>query len=120
MQIIVKNYEHHNRAFKNWDSPKGKYIKTKDDYDRAMKEQGMVSYEKMQQMASEKKLKEYKLSEQSKEIIKTAKNCKDKRGNVKLSDKTVDAMVKIGAIGKKIPEYMGVPSSSSEGGFYKI
>ena len=49
MQIIVKKYEHFNRSLPNWNTPKGVYIKSKDDYDRKLKEAGMVSYEKMQQ-----------------------------------------------------------------------
>mgnify|MGYP003349363528 CR=1 FL=1 len=43
--IIVKKYEHINRALPNWDTPTGKYIKDKDHYDYEMKKAGMVSYD---------------------------------------------------------------------------
>ena len=55
--IIVKNYEHFNRSLPNWDTPKGKYIKTKDQYDRAMKEAGMISYEEMNRIVESNKNK---------------------------------------------------------------
>lgn len=119
--IIIKNYEHINRSFANWDTPKGKYIRTKDDYDRAMKEEGMVSYEEAQRRSENKNLKEYILSKKARSIIETAKNSKDRRGNVKLSDKMIEAMQEIGAINKKIPEYMKLPGGSmGNGGFYTI
>ena len=101
MNIIVKNYEHLNRSLPNWNTPKGVYVKNKDHYDRLMKESGMVSYEKMQDQASQKKTKDYSMSKEGLEIIKTVKNSADRRGNVKLSDRTIDAMVKKGIIKAK-------------------
>lgn len=109
--IIIKNYEHINRSLPNWDTPHGVHVKNKDHYDRLMKENNMVSYETMQQQAQSKKLKDYKLSKDAWEIIKTAQNSKDRKGNVKLSDRTISAMVKKGIIGKKIPDYMKLPSA---------
>lgn len=95
----------------DWDSPYGKWIPTKDKYDYAMKKYDMVSYEKMQQQAEGKKLKEYKLSDEAKAIIQAAKMSKDKKGNVKLSERAISAMVKKGALGKKIPNYMQLPAA---------
>lgn len=96
--IHVKSYEHVNKAFSNWDTPNGKIIRSKDHYDRTMKEQGMVSYEQMQQQASSKKLKEYSLSAEGKAIIQAAKASKDKNGKVRLSDRTIEALVKLSLI----------------------
>lgn len=119
VNIIVKSYEHFNKSLPNWDTPKGKYIRTKDQYDRAIKESGMISYEESNQKNASKKLKDYSLSNEAKKIIQAAKNSKDKRGNVKLSDRTIDAMVSRGIIGKKIPDYMKLPYSYTKGGFDK-
>ena len=118
--IIVKSYEHVNRALPNWDTPNGRYIKNKDEYDRAVKESGMISFEESRRRNENKKLKDYNLSSKGIEIIKAAKNSKDKNGNVRLTDRTIDAMKDIGAIGKKIPSYMNVPKGVDKGGFYKV
>lgn len=105
--IIIKNYEHVNKSFANWDTPQGKYVKNKDHYDRLMKEQGMVSYDTMQQRATGNKMKGYTPSAKALAIIEAARCAKDSKGNVKLSAKTVQAMTEMGAI-KKIPAYMQV------------
>ena len=115
--IIVKNYEHINKALPNWDTPQGKYIKNKDHYDRCMKEAGMVSEDKAS--SSGPKLKEYEISNKARDIINSAKASKDKNGNIKLSDRTIDAMKSIGALGVKIPDYMNIPKDAKRGGFYK-
>lgn len=99
--IIVKNYEHFNRALDT-------HVKNKDHYDRLMKQGGYVSYEEHKARVESRKQKEYKLSDKGHAIIQAAKNSKDSKGNVKLSDRTIDAMKEMGAIGKKIPSYMGV------------
>lgn len=118
--IIVKNYNHFNTAFPKWDTPKGVYVKSKDHYDRLMKENNMVTLEQAQELNSSKKMKEYKLSNNAKSILDAARMTKDAKGNVKLGDKTIDAMVKIGAIGKKIPSYMKLPKDHyNVGGFSK-
>ena len=113
MQIIVKNYQHINSALPNWNTPKGVLVKSKDHYDKLCKEAGMVPYEKNN---SGPKLKDYNLSSKAKAIIEAAKNAKDSKGRVKLSDRTVDALKDIGAIGKKIPDYVNIPKSK-KGGF---
>ena len=117
--IIVKNYAHINRSLPNWDTPNGRIVKSKDHYDRLMKENNMVSYEIMQQQAESKKLKEYKLTEQSKAIIRDVKLSADSRGNVKLGDRAVKALINKGVIGKKIPSYMKLPSYYDKSGFNK-
>jgi hypothetical protein len=116
MQIIVKNYEHFNRSFGNWDTPKGKYIKSKAHYLDELAKSGMKQYDEFGQV-EEPKRKEYELSKKGREIIQAAKNSKDKNGKVKLSDKTIDAMKEMGAINKKVPSYMKLPSHYKNGGF---
>jgi hypothetical protein len=113
--IIVKSYAHVNKALPNWDTPHGKVIRSKDHYDYEMKKAGMVSYEQAQQMATGPKLKDYKLSKDAQAIIESARASADSKGNVKLSDKTVAAMIKKGAIGKKIPSYMGTSTEYATG-----
>lgn len=110
-QIIVKNYSHINKAFPNWDTPHGKLVKNKDHYDRLMKENNMITYEESVERSKNNGNKPYVTSQKAWDIIKSAKNSKDKNGNVKLSDRTIDAMKSIGAIGKKIPDYMKLPSA---------
>lgn len=111
MEVIVKKYEHFNRSL-------DVHVKNKDHYDRLMKEGGYVSYEKAQQMSSGKKDKPYALSKNGWDIIKAAKSTKDKNGNVKLSDKTIDAMIKIGAMPKKTTDKINISSlSTNKGGF---
>ena len=115
--IIVKKYDHFNTALPNWDTPKGVYVRSKDHYDRLVKQAGMVPCQEGEVTPNRK---DYSLSREAKSIIDAAKNSKDKLGNVQLSDRTIDAMKKIGAIGKKIPSYMKLPKKyESIGGFSK-
>lgn len=116
--IIVKNYEHFNRSLPNWDTPKGKYIKSKSHYENELAKSGMRLEEKFGQV-SKPKLKDYELSKKARDIIQSAKNSKGRDGKVRLGGRTIDAMKEIGAIAKKIPEYMKLPSHYSSGGFSK-
>jgi hypothetical protein len=103
--IIVKNYAHYNRAL-------GTYVKSKDHYDRLMKQGGYVSQEENDQRVKSSGNKPYELSKNAWDIIEAAKCSKDKKGKVNLSDKTIDAMIGIGAIKKQnIPSYMQLPSA---------
>lgn len=107
--IIKQSYSHINRSLPDWDTPNGRIVKNKDHYDRLMKENGMVSYEQMQKHAEGKKLKDYELSERGKSLIRSVSGAKDSKGRVKLGDRAIKAMVDMGAIGKKIPDYMKLP-----------
>lgn len=113
MQIIVKNYEHYNKAFPVWDTPKGKYIKSRDHYEQTLKEQNMVPEEKRKLRNCDPK--PYIPSKKALEIMASARNSKEKNGKVRLSDRTIDALQGIGAINKKIPEYMNVPDQPKAG-----
>ncbi len=118
MQIIVKSYSHVNRSLPNWDSPNGRIVKSKDHYERLCKENGMVSFERAEEMAKSKKSKDYHLSKESEDIIKYAHQIKDSKGNLKLGDVAIKKLIDKKAIGKKIPDYMSLPSAySNKGGF---
>ncbi len=119
MQIIVKNYNHINKAFGNWDTPEGKLVKSKDHYDRLMKEGGYVVAEEGIDRNKNRDGKAYKLSKEAWEIIKTAKNHVGKNGKIgHLPGRTIEAMKKMGAINKNIPNYMKLPTAyTNKGGF---
>ncbi len=121
MQIIVKHYNHLNKAFPKWDTPQGTLVKSKDHYDRLMKENNMITYEESVERSKNNGNKPYVTSDKAWAIIKAAKNSADKKGNIKgLGDKTIEAMKSIGAIDKKIPAYMKIPERyMKQGGFEK-
>lgn len=110
--IIIKNYEHYNRAL-------DAHVKNKDHYDRLMKQGNFITYEESVERSKNNGKKPYVTSDKAWAIIKAAKNCADKNGKISgLGDKTIDAMKEIGAIGKKIPDYMKLPSAYQKtGGF---
>jgi len=115
MQIIVKqSYNHYNSSL-------GMQIRNKDHYDRVCKEMGMVTYEQAEEIAAKsraEKIKPYKVSKESEELIKYANQIKDKKGNLKLGDVAINKLIEKKAIGKKIPEYMNLPSAyQNKGGF---
>lgn len=89
--VIVKNYEHYNRSFKNWNSPYGRYIGSKAEYEKAMAEEGMVKANEQIKDVS----KEYKLSHKGQQLIEAAKAAADSNGNIdhsKLGDKAIKAI----------------------------
>lgn len=115
MQIIVKqSYAHYNTSL-------GMNIRNKDHYDRVCKERGMVSYEKAAELAEhgkKSKIKDYKISRESEDLIRYANGIKDSKGNLKLGDVAIKALIDKKAIGKKIPDYMKLPAAySKKGGF---
>lgn len=90
--IIVKKYEHFNRAL-------GKQIHSKKHYDEEMKKGGFVSYEKGREdarNARDRNQKRYTPSPDALAIMRAAKNRTDKNGNVKLSGAMVDGIKKLG------------------------
>ncbi len=116
--IIVKHYNHLNKAFPVWDTPQGKLVKSKDHYDRLMKENNMISYEESIERSKYNGQKPLVVSQKALDLVNEAKNRKDSKGRVRLDGKFGEELVKMGAIGKKIPNYMKLPQKYQEmGGF---
>jgi hypothetical protein len=113
--VIVKNYEHHNRAFAGWDSPQGKYISSKAAYERELEKQGMITCEEAERrgMNSGAKRMEYVLEKDTQRLIESVRQTADSKGNIKPGDKAIDALT------SKKPKYnpQALPSSlPTEGG----
>ncbi len=93
VEIICKNYEHFNRSL-------GKQIRSKAQYQREMERQGFVSQEKGEQIAERARSANHKdyngLSGKAEEVVKAAYQMKDSKGNIKCSDRLVDAMKEVG------------------------
>ena len=90
--IIVKKYEHFNRTM-------GCYIKSRAHYEKEMQKRGFVDWETGERMVQEakKNKKDYNgLSDKAMGVIKSAWQQKDKKGNLKASDKLIDGMKECG------------------------
>lgn len=107
MDIFVKNYEHVNRAFNNWDTPKGKYIGCKRQYDEEMKRGSFVAYEEGLRISQQSsKNCEYKgLSIQAENVIRAASLFRDRKGNIKPSDRLIDGMKEVG-VKFEVPDWL--------------
>ena len=70
-QVIVKSYEHYNRSL-------GKYITSKAHYEKEMKKQGMMSYDKAREVANKARkanMKPYTgISDKARAIINSARS----------------------------------------------
>ena len=115
MEVIVKQgYEHYNRTL-------GVHIKNREHYERVCREGNWVPFEKAQEIAENahrRKIKDYKISKESQEIINYAHQIKDKKGNLKLGDIAIKKLIERKAIGKSVPDYMKLPSAyQNKGGF---
>lgn len=92
MDVIVKNYEHYNRAL-------GKHISTKKQYFDELKRNGYVPYEEGCRLAEKKQQdrKEYKPSKECVEMMRTIMDKKkDKTIVLGQHPKLVDGMKKMG------------------------
>lgn len=96
--IIVKNYEHINRSFPHWDTPKGKYIRSKKHYLEEMKRGGFVAYEEGARIAEQTYHKnDYKgLNPVAENVIKAARLISDSKGRIKPSDRLIEGMKEVG------------------------
>lgn len=104
MQVIVKNWSHYNSAL-------GCYVKSKDHYDTLMKKGGFISQEEQNDRCKNNGNKQFVLSKDAEDVIRTAKLKRNSKGQVKLDGKLGDKLVKMGAINKKIPSYMQLPAA---------
>lgn len=102
MQIIVKTWGHYNTAF-------GTYVKNKDHYDRLMKENNCISYEEQCDRTKNNGNKPYVLSKDAEDVVRAAKIQRNSKGQIKLEGKLGEKLISMGAINKKVPEYMKLP-----------
>lgn len=107
MQIIVKTWGHYNSAL-------GTYVKNKDHYDTLMKKGGYISYEEQCDRTKNNGNKPLVLSKEAGDVIRAVKLKSNSNGEVKLDGKLGDKLIKMGAINKKIPNYMKLPGSYSK------
>ena len=89
MNIIVKHYEHFNRAF-------NKYIGSKKQYDEEMAKGGYIPFEKAEQMAEQTRNRMKKtyngLSEKTMRFLHQVKSTADRKGNIEVSDRFVKGL----------------------------
>lgn len=88
MQIIVKSFQpHYNRAM-------GKVISSERQYKDEMKRGGYVSYDECKQTVANnlEKQRQFSVSSDAKEWMRDVKSSSDKKGNVRLSDRQIDAL----------------------------
>lgn len=78
----------------------GKHITSKKHYQEEMARGGYMDFDKACALAdkvSEKRDNpKFELSQKARDVIKAAENSKDKKGNVKLGDRTIEAMKEVG------------------------
>ncbi len=92
MEIISRNYEHFNRAM-------GKHIRSRKHYEEEMRKGGYVTDEESRRRAAKEQRdlrKPYELSSTAQSVIECARSATDKNGNVRLSDRLIDGMKKVG------------------------
>jgi hypothetical protein len=79
--IIVKNYEHINRSFDGWDTPRGKYISSKKQYMEEMAKGGYKPYDG----SGSPQQKKWKPSEDLHKALAEVKSMADKKGNINIA-----------------------------------
>lgn len=114
MEIVIRKYEHFNKSLPNWDSPKGKYISSKKQYNDELKKNNMIPFEEAQRMIKDKE-KKWTPSKDCIDMIKTVYETKNKKNEIVLGrfPKIVDALKKKGMT-FKIPKWI---TGQTQGGF---
>lgn len=94
MKDIIKDYEHFNTSFGNWDTPRGKYISSKKQY---MEEMAKGNY-KPYDGGGKHEEKRWKPSEGLQVALNELKNMGDKKGNINVatSGRMIEQMKKMG------------------------
>lgn len=112
--IIIKNYEHFNRAM-------GKQITSRAHYEKEMIKGGFVSFEKAEQMAEQARAKQQKkydgLSPEKMRFLHQVKNMADRKGNIKISDRFVKGLQENKVLPKNLDYYKNLPKCYEKGGF---
>ena len=118
--VIVKNYEHFNKAFSKWHDGRGRYIGTRNDYEKALHEEGMITQEDAEKygLNTGAKHKDYTISKDTQELIESVRNTADSKGSIRPSDKSIEALNKKRNIKQQEYNKQWLPSHySGEGGF---
>jgi len=96
--IQVKNYEHWNHSFPNWDHPfKGTYVKNKAHYYELCRKYNMVPYELAGDLA--RKYKEqsvqakYEPAPEIRDFITYVESKTDSKGRCRLDDRAIQFMI---------------------------
>lgn len=90
--IIIKNYEHINRSFGNWDTPRGKRISSKKQYMEEMAKGNFVSYDG----SGKPEQKKWQPSEKVQKALYQLKDRADKNGKLYVDDGLVRQMKDVG------------------------
>jgi len=111
MLIKVTKYEHFNKALPNWNTPQGRYIRTKKQYKEELARANCVPIAEGRELAAKAKQaghRPYTLSRKAVEVIQAINNTKpDKHGKVTFSDRTIDGMREVG-VNLKRPKDLGL------------
>lgn len=89
--IIVKKYEHFNRALPNWNSPQGKYIGSKRQYEEEMARGGFIPFKEV-----EPKTSKWIPSADLQKTISEVKSMADRKGNIYPTEKYVRKLKSMG------------------------
>lgn len=111
--IIIKNYEHFNRAL-------DKYITSRSHYEKEMVKGGFVSFEKGEQMATKNRTERQKydgLSPEKMKFLYRVKDMADKKGNIKISEGFVKGLQEHKVLPKDLNYYNKLPKAYDKGGF---
>lgn len=92
--IIIKNYEHINKSFANWDTPNGKYIGSKKQYQEEMAKGGFKPYDG----SGSPQHKKWEPSDDLRKTLNEVKSMADKKGNINIAtnSRLVDKMKSMG------------------------
>ena len=91
-QVIVKSWEHYNRAL-------DVNITSKKHYFETLRKQGCCTWKEGERLVAEakrKKKKEYTVSKEALEVMQTARQSADFKGNIRPDEKLIDGMQKVG------------------------
>ena len=109
MSIIYdKKYEHFNKAFKNWDDSRGRYISSKAHYEKVMREEGMISEREARRQGISSKVdrKEFTVNKDTVSLIESVRATKDSKGKIHPTGRQLDALNKRK---NKLAKNKGVP-----------
>ena len=114
---MTKGIEDH--EFKHFNHSMNCMVYSKEHYKLLMKQRGMVPTDMMEHMAEQwdKKNpeKKYELEDSTLEVIQAAKGMADRKGNLRLSGRLIDELVKRGLI--KPPSEHAPKQFQEQGGF---